>query len=320
MSTSAPESESPVKRASDLAYTDRPATELNPSRPYSAIKFADLCELFEAVRGVNQTGLKGSERKRALLDAWHRTFCITEGPRTGAFDLYRLILPTVDKERAAYKLKEAALAHCLGLALGLKRGHSPDFLKLEGWRKSGKGNFAQTVYDVCKGHRPPHLGDVRRATVGDVNAALDRLSELNNVKEKVPILRSLIDNMDAGQVRWLVAIIIKDLKLGGAVPSSFIVSSLCFSNAFQILLFKCLPKMHRYRWGTARCPSCGTSTRTRRTCTMCAATCAACARRCTPRTSASRSRTCTRGGDVHLLSAVDPQRLPTAIEPIRRDL
>jgi hypothetical protein len=169
MSTSAPESESPAKRASDLAYTDRPATDLTPLRPYSAIKFADLCELFEAVRGVNQTGLKGSKRKRALLDAFHRTFCITEGPRTGAFDLYRLILPTVDKERAAYKLKEAALAHCIGLALGLKRGHSPDFLELEGWRKSGKGNFAQTVYDVCKGHRPPHLGDVRRATVGDVS-------------------------------------------------------------------------------------------------------------------------------------------------------
>jgi hypothetical protein len=286
MSTSAPESESPAKRAIDLAYTDR---------PYSAIKFADLCELFEAVRGVNQYN-----KIPTLLDAWHRTFCITEGPRTGAFDLYRLILPTVDKERTAYKLKEKALAHCLGLALGLKRGHSPDFLKLEGWRKSDKGNFAQTVYDVCKGHLPR---DVRRATVGDVNAALDRLSELKSVKEKVPILRSLIDNMDAGQVRWLVAIIIKDLKLGGAVPSSFIVSTLCFSNAFQILLFKCLPKMHRYRWGTARCPSCGTSTRTRRTCTMCAATCAACARRCTPRTSASRSMTRTRGGDVHLLSA-----------------
>jgi DNA ligase-4 len=238
MSTSAPESESPVKRASDLAYTDRPATELNPSRPYSAIKFADLCELFEAVRGVNQTGLKGSERKRALLDAWHRTFCITEGPRTGAFDLYRLILPTVDKERATYKLKEAALAHCLGLALGLKRGHSPDFLKLEGWRKSGNGNFAQTVYDVCKGHRPPHLGDVRRATVGDVNAALDRLSELNNVKEKVPILRSLIDNMDAGQVRWLVAIIIKDLKLGGAVPAVGILYVSVQISRFQAFAFQ----------------------------------------------------------------------------------
>lgn len=205
-----------VHRVAATGEEGGPSTSsaLKTLRPYSAICFADLCELFEAIRGVNNTGIKGSRRKRKLLDAFHATFCIVDGPRVGAFDLYRLILPTVDKERAAYSLKEAALARCVGVALGLKRGVSPDFLELEGWRKSGKGNFAQTVYDVCTRHRPPNLGDVRRATIGDVNAALDRLSVLSKAHEKVPILRSLMDDMDAGQIRWLVSIIIKDLKLG----------------------------------------------------------------------------------------------------------
>jgi DNA ligase-4 len=36
---------------------------------------------------------------------------------------------------------------------------------------------------------------------------------------EVSILRSLMDTMDAGQIRWLVAIILKDLKLGyGETP------------------------------------------------------------------------------------------------------
>ena len=213
-SSSAPAAEGEASPGPSSREGAPSSSALQPLKPYSSIKFADLCELFEAIRGVNHTGIKGSRKKRKLLDAFHSTFCIVDGPRVGAFDLYRLILPTVDKERAAYNLKEAALARCIGLALGLKRGVSPDFLELEGWRKSGKGNFAQTVYDVCTRHRPPNLGDVRRATIGDVNAALDRLSELKKPDAKVPILRSLIDDMDAGQVRWLVAIIIKDLKLG----------------------------------------------------------------------------------------------------------
>jgi DNA ligase-4 len=58
------------------------------------------------------------------------------------------------------------------------------------------------------------------------------------VKEKVPILRSLIDNMDAGQVRWLVAIIIKDLKLGGAIPAVEILYVSVQISRFQAFAFQ----------------------------------------------------------------------------------
>jgi hypothetical protein len=158
----------------DVAEAAAPSALVPTSRDRDPrdIFFADVCELFEKIRAVNKTGFKGSRRTRPILDAFHAAFCPVGGPRTGAYQLYRLILPNADKERAAYNLKEAALAVCLGKALGLKRNESPDFLALEGWRKSGKGNFAQTVFEVCARHMK--VSGVRRATVGDVNAALDQ--------------------------------------------------------------------------------------------------------------------------------------------------
>ena len=192
---------------------------LAPKNPFASIKFADVCELFEAIREVNHHGIEGNRKKRQLLTNFFQEFTphAVDGPRVGAFDLYRLILPGIDKERSAYNLKEAALARCLGLALGLKRGESPDFLRLEGWRKQGIGVFPHTVFEVMRNHRP--VTGVRRADVGDVNAALDALATTKISKDKVPILRSLLDALDATQTKWLVAVILKDLKLGyGEVP------------------------------------------------------------------------------------------------------
>ena len=189
------------------------STEAPPSA-FSSLLFADVCELFEAIREVNHTGYRGSARKRELLTRFfeHKTRVPEHEPRVGSFDLYRLMLPNIDKERGTYNLKEAALARCVGAALGLKRHESPDFLKLEGWRKSGSGDFAQTVFEVVRNHRPER--GVRRCTVGDVNAALDRLSKSRGADEKTAVMRALLDVTDATQIRWLVGVILKDLKLG----------------------------------------------------------------------------------------------------------
>lgn len=188
------------------------SSALAPKRDYGAICFADLCELFEAIQGVNERGSAGAAKKRKLLDGFNKEYGIVDGPRIGAFEMYRLILPTLDKERAAYSLKENALAYCIGNALGLKRGESEDFNLLENWRTKGKGIFVETVYTVCCNHGK--LSQIRRATIANVNASLDLLSQTKGREEKVKILRALMDNMDARQIRWLAAIILKDLKLG----------------------------------------------------------------------------------------------------------
>ena len=181
------------------------------------ILFAQLCDLFEAIRGVNDSGRKGSGKKWKILDGWMAevTKCGVNDRRTGFFSLYRLMLPHIDKERSAYHLKEAALARVIGLALGLERNRSPDFKKLEAWRKGGAGIFVDAVQECCGRHmQDGYVKRVDRATIGDVNEALDKLATLKLNNEKVPVIRSLMDRMDARQMRWLAAVIIKDMKLG----------------------------------------------------------------------------------------------------------
>lgn len=183
----------------------------------SNISFAQLCDLFEAIRGVNDTGRKGSGKKWKILDGWMAevTKCGVNDRRTGFFALYRLMLPHIDKERSAYHLKEAALARAIGLALGLDRNRSPDLKKLEAWRKGGAGIFVDAVQECCARHmQDGYVKRVERATIGDVNDALDKLATLKTNNEKVPVVRGLMDKMDARQMRWLSAIIIKDMKLG----------------------------------------------------------------------------------------------------------
>ena len=183
----------------------------------SNISFAQLCDLFEAIRGVNDTGRKGSGKKWKILDGWMAevTKCGVNDRRTGFFALYRLMLPHIDKERCAYHLKEAALARVIGLALGLDRNRSPHFKKLEAWRKGGAGIFVDAVQECCAHHMVDgYVKRVDRATIGDVNDALDKLATLKTNNEKLPVVAGLMDKMDARQMRWLSAIIIKDMKLG----------------------------------------------------------------------------------------------------------
>ena len=93
---------------------------------FSQLKFSDVCELFEAIREVNKTGYKGNEDKRRLLNQFFKakTSTVCDGNRVGSYDLYRLLLPNIDKERSAYMLKEAALAGLFARRfLGAGRNH-----------------------------------------------------------------------------------------------------------------------------------------------------------------------------------------------------
>ena len=52
----------------------------------SNISFAQLCDLFEAIGGVNDTGRKGSGKKWKILDGWMAevTKCGVNDRRTGS--------------------------------------------------------------------------------------------------------------------------------------------------------------------------------------------------------------------------------------------
>lgn len=107
-------------------------------------KFSVLCSLFNWMQKSKTSTLKRS-KFRKFLD----NFC----KPADYFSSIRLILPSLDRERGSYGLKESVLATCLIDALGIARD-SEDALRLINWRKGGAktganaGNFSLVAAEV----------------------------------------------------------------------------------------------------------------------------------------------------------------------------
>ncbi|KAK4775383.1 hypothetical protein SAY86_010318 [Trapa natans] len=162
---------------------------------------------------------KSSAVKRSKFRKFLDTFC---RPRE-YFSAIRLILPTLDRERGTYGLKESVLAACLVDALGMSRD-SEDAQRLFNWRRGGPksganaGNFAMVANEVLQRRQGMTSGGL---TINELNDLLDRLASSENRSEKASVLSTLIKNTNAQEMKWIVMIILKDLKLGISEKSIF---------------------------------------------------------------------------------------------------
>ncbi|CAN0912487.1 DNA ligase 4 [Linum grandiflorum] len=170
-------------------------------------KFSVMVSLFDWIQKS-----KYSAKKRTKFRKFLDTFC---KPRD-YFSAVRLILPGLDRERGSYGLKESVLATCLVDALGMSRD-SPDALRLVNWRKGGAktgvnaGNFALVASEVLQRRQSMASAGL---TIKELNDLLDRLASAENRSEKISILSTLIKKTNAQEMKWIIMIILKDLKLG----------------------------------------------------------------------------------------------------------
>uniref|UniRef100_A0A2N9G3C4 DNA ligase n=1 Tax=Fagus sylvatica TaxID=28930 RepID=A0A2N9G3C4_FAGSY len=177
-------------------------------------KLSVLCSLFTWMQRSKSSGKKRS-KFRKFLD----TFC---NPRD-YFSAIRLVLPNLDRERGSYGLKESVLATCLIDALGMARD-SHDALRLLNWRKGGAqtganaGNFSLVAAEVLQRRQGMASGGL---TINEVNDLLDRLASSENRAEKTSVLSTLINKTNAQEMKWIIMIILKDLKLGISEKSIF---------------------------------------------------------------------------------------------------
>uniref|UniRef100_A0A0D9ZQB6 DNA ligase IV n=1 Tax=Oryza glumipatula TaxID=40148 RepID=A0A0D9ZQB6_9ORYZ len=181
----------------------------------ATVRFGLLVAMFQAM-SRDRTAAKKRARLRALLDRAYGP-----GGRDDYFSALRLVLPGLDRERGSYGLKEAALASVLVDALGIAKD-SPDAVRLTNWRRGGgfrnAGNFALVAAEVLQRRQGMTSGGL---TIKEVNDALDRLAATENRSEKASILSSLIKKTNALEMKWLLMIILKDLKLGISEKSVF---------------------------------------------------------------------------------------------------
>ncbi|CAM6048477.1 unnamed protein product [Sphagnum compactum] len=180
------------------------------------VEFAVLCRMLDAVA-----------RSKAAIKRKHlHTFLEYVYSSRHYFGAMRLILPQLDKERANYGLKEAVLAKLLAEALGLSKD-AEDAKKLQNWRKGGQragsnaGNFPFVAAEVLYRRQKTTSGGLK---IGDINRFLDRLAAAQDrFKEKTAVLAELINRTNVQEMRWIIMIILKELKLGISEKTVFSV-------------------------------------------------------------------------------------------------
>ncbi|KAL5771555.1 hypothetical protein ACOSP7_015709 [Xanthoceras sorbifolium] len=175
-------------------------------------KVSVLVSLFNWIQKTKPPAKKRS-KFRKFLD----TYCDS----TDYFSAVRLILPSLDRERGSYGLKEHVLATYIVDALGMSKD-SQDAIRLKNWRKDGgannAGNFPVVAAEVLQRRQGMISGGL---TIKELNDLLDRLASSENRAEKISVLSTLIKKTNAQEMKWIIMIILKDLKLGISEKSIF---------------------------------------------------------------------------------------------------
>ncbi|GAP88831.1 putative DNA ligase 4 [Rosellinia necatrix] len=198
--------------------------EKYPNRPKNhgkTLYFADLYKGLFDLLNTNKRQLAGRgtskisphEHRRRTIE---RFISKWRGEVGGDFfPALRLILPTSDRERGMYGLKETAMARLLIKLMRLDR-HSDDAQSLLKWKSPGQfstaGDFVDRCY-VVLAKRPMRIdpGDMR---IADVNELLDKLSTVSGEKDQLPIIETFYQRMNAEELKWLIRIILKQMRIG----------------------------------------------------------------------------------------------------------
>ncbi|CAH2223540.1 DNA ligase 4 [Pelobates cultripes] len=195
----------------------------------SEVPFADLCSTLEKIQKSKSRADKSKVFKQ-FVDSWRKFHGALHknNPQTtdSFYPAMRLILPQLERERMAYGIKETMLAKLYIKVLGLPKD-GKDALKLLNYRTPAgshgdAGDFAAIAYFVLKS-RCTKDGDL---SIKEVNDHLDLIASNNAAKKKEQIERSLlhlIAHTTSLEQKWLIRMIIKDMKLGLSQQTIFSV-------------------------------------------------------------------------------------------------
>ncbi|RMZ95310.1 DNA ligase 4 [Brachionus plicatilis] len=190
----------------------------------SHVTFKSFCNLLEKIIQIDETPQharktgKIEEKKnlvRKFIEYWRQT-AKAHNLDDNFYPVMRLLLPHDDDR--VYGLKETKLAKYLieALCIGSK---TEDALKLLNYRAPTKikseGDFAGTAFFILKNR----CRDDLTLNMDEINHHLDQIAVSNakgkdGQKQVNTSIKHLLLNLSAIQLKWLIRIIIKDLKIG----------------------------------------------------------------------------------------------------------
>ncbi|XP_008323548.1 DNA ligase 4 isoform X2 [Cynoglossus semilaevis] len=186
----------------------------------SQVPFLHLCTALEKIQ---KSKLRPEKSKILgdLIKSWRDFHSVLHKGNLKTTDSFypamRLIVPPFERERMAYGIKESMLAKLYIDVLGLPK-NGPEANKLLNYRapttsQGEAGDFAGMAYFVLK-KRCTSQGNL---SIKEVNDFLDSVAANNAGKQKDLIKKSLlqlITQSSALEQKWLIRMILKDMKLG----------------------------------------------------------------------------------------------------------
>ncbi|XP_055551463.1 DNA ligase 4 [Wyeomyia smithii] len=187
------------------------------------VKFSEISAMLEKVKSAAQ---QGASKKDDVLRRYFESFeqfrrefqCKTgTNARSSIFPILRFLLPAADRERDSYGLRMRSLRDLYVKLLGLSET-SNEARKLAGFDESGSGttggDFADRIFTLMRGRCPQEC----QLTVWDVNQRLDAIGEhYRNTGQRTKIqdeLIRLVEGLTQLDQKWLIRIILKNLRLG----------------------------------------------------------------------------------------------------------
>nr|CAH7769432.1 unnamed protein product [Callosobruchus chinensis] len=170
--------------------------------------FKDLCSFFEEIKERNTPNDKRQlirERFKKIRD---------ENSNNSSFTFYqilRLFIPNLDRERGSFNMREAKMSRVLTKLLDLPPGQDRNVLSKSHLMAGQATDFGDVVYSVIRKYLRSYKNQV---TVDDVNMFLDDISKRQNEQDAEQVMMQMFQKMPAENIRWIIGIILKDLKLG----------------------------------------------------------------------------------------------------------
>lgn len=184
------------------------------------VPFRDLCGILEKIQKTKPRPDK-SKILGEFIGSWRKFHSALHQDKRKTTDSFypamRLIVPPFERERMAYGIKESMLAKLYIDVLGLPK-NGPEANKLLNYRapttsQGEAGDFAGMAYFVLK-KRCTSEGTL---SIKEVNDFLDSVAINNAGKQKDLVKKSLlhlITHSSALEQKWLIRMILKDMKLG----------------------------------------------------------------------------------------------------------
>ncbi|KAH7373686.1 hypothetical protein KP509_17G068600 [Ceratopteris richardii] len=179
-----------------------------PEEDVPSMAFGLVCSCLEEL----EKNSRNAGRKAACLRILHRLLQAARS-RGELYAVVRLLIPKRDVERQHYNLKESTIAVLLIEALGIG-AESNDGMLLNNWKRASNfaaGDFAGLAMQVVSRRQSI---DSSNLSVAELNLMLDMLAKSSKRQARVDITRNFLKSSKALELKWLIRIILKDLKIG----------------------------------------------------------------------------------------------------------